>query len=97
MQGKAAHQSIFLAPMPRGLIIPTGDVGTGGERSLRRCIRLMHSEPIQLDDIPFEFKLAGVHAEFDLAQAPDIKAFVDALLTDLMNLETRLKNIQSIM
>ena len=78
-----------------GVLLPHTPEG-GGERSLRRCIRLMHSKPIQLNNIPFEFKLAGVHSEFDLTQAPDIKVFVDALLNELLTLEIRLKNIQAI-
>ena len=79
-----------------GVLLPHTPAG-GGERSLRRCIRLMHSEPIKLNNIPFEFKLAGVHYEFDLTQAPDIKVFVDALLNELMHLEVRLINIQSLL
>jgi len=78
-----------------GVLLPHTPEG-GGERSLRRCIRLIHSEPIQLNNIPFEFKLAGVHSEFDLTQAPDIKVFIDALLNELMTLEIRLKNIQAV-
>jgi hypothetical protein len=79
-----------------GIVLTNTSEG-GGERSLRRCIRLMHSEPIRLNKILFDFKLAGVHAEFDLTQEPDVKAFVDALLGGLTNLEIRLKNIQSIL
>jgi len=78
-----------------GVLLPHTPDG-GGERSLRRCIRLMHAEPIRLNRIPFEIKLAGVHAEFNLAQAPDAKVFIDELLGELMNLEIRVKNIQSI-
>jgi hypothetical protein len=78
-------------------IVLTNTPAGGGERSLRRCIRLMHSEPVRLNNIPFDFKLAGVHSEFELTQEPDARVFVDALLNELMNLETRLKNIQSIM
>jgi hypothetical protein len=57
---------------------------------------LMHSEPIQLNNIPFEIKLAGVHSEFNLAESTDAKVFIDALVSELMNLEIRIKNIQSI-
>jgi hypothetical protein len=78
-----------------GILLPHTPEG-GGERSLRRCIRMMHSEPIQLNGIPFEIKLAGVHSEFDFAQAPNAKVFVNILLRELTNLEVRLKNIQSI-
>jgi ferritin-like metal-binding protein YciE len=78
-------------------IVLTNTPEGGGERTLRRCIRLIHSEPIRLNDVDYKFKIAGVHAEFDLTGEPDVKVFVHGLLNELMNLETRLKNIQSIM
>ena len=79
-----------------GVLLPHTPWG-GGDRSLRRCLQLMHSEPIKLNKIPFKFRLAGVHSEFDLTQTPDIKVFVDALLNELMNKEIRLKSIQSLL
>ncbi|MBN2428827.1 MAG: hypothetical protein JXK94_10875, partial [Deltaproteobacteria bacterium] len=79
-----------------GVLLPHTLSG-GGEIALNRCIRQIHSEPLLLNGIPFEFRMAGVHSEFDLAKAPDINVFVEALLNELMNLEVRLRNIQSIM
>jgi len=79
-----------------GVLLPHTLSG-GGKVALDRCIRQIHSEPLLLNGIPFEFRMAGVHSEFDLAKAPDIKVFVEALLNELMNLEVRLKNIQAVM
>jgi hypothetical protein len=79
-----------------GILLPLTAEG-GGERTLRRCLRLMHSEPIELLNFPaLEIKMAGVHSAFDVTGTTDAEEFVDSLLSHLSNLEVRVKNIQSI-
>ena len=68
----------------------------GGERALRRCLKLLYSKPIKVNGTPFDIKLAGVNSEFDVAHVPNAKAFIDALFNDLLNMEIRIKNIHSL-
>jgi hypothetical protein len=78
-----------------GVLLPLTPVG-GGEKSLRRVIRLMNTEPIRLRGFPpLEIILAGAYSAFDLGTAPDAEVFIEALLNELMNMEVRIKNIQS--
>jgi len=68
----------------------------GAEKALRRCLKLLYLEPIEMDSTPFVIKMAGVAKEFDVVNMPDAKAFIKALSDELMQMEIRIKNIQTL-
>ena len=68
----------------------------GAEKALRRCLKLLYLEPIEVDSTPFAIKMAGVANKFNVVDMPDAKAFVEALSNELTQMEIRIKNIQTL-
>ncbi|OPX35696.1 MAG: hypothetical protein B1H12_08530 [Desulfobacteraceae bacterium 4484_190.2] len=64
--------------------------------ALRRTIRLLHGNPIEVDGIPLTVKIAGVSTTFDAEQMSDGKAFMQAMSNELTEMVVRVKNIQEL-
>jgi hypothetical protein len=64
--------------------------------ALRRTMRLLHGDPIEVDGIPLTVKIAGVSTTFDSERMTDGKAFMQAMANDLMEMIARVKNIQEL-
>ncbi len=64
--------------------------------ALRRTMRLLHSDPIEVDGIPLTVKIAGVSTTFDAERMTDGKAFMQAMSTELTEMVVRVKNIQEL-
>jgi hypothetical protein len=60
---------------------------------LRRCLKVLRTEPVLVDGIPLTLKIAGVAYGFDLSMKPDVDAFVRAMLNELEHMVSRVKNI----
>jgi molybdenum-dependent DNA-binding transcriptional regulator ModE/GGDEF domain-containing protein len=63
--------------------------------ALRRSMKLLSSEPIEVNGIPLDCKIAGVATIFDAVQTPNAKAFAKALSTKLIDMTARVKNIHA--
>jgi hypothetical protein len=68
---------------------------SAGKLALRRSMKLLHLEPLDVAGIPVDIKVAGVLARVDLEETPDPKAFLEALTAQLTNMTARIKNIHS--
>ncbi len=64
--------------------------------ALRRTIRLLHSDPIEVDGIPLTVKIVGVSTTFDAERMTDGKAFMQAMSNELTEMVIRVKNIQEL-
>ena len=64
--------------------------------ALRRTMRLLHGDPIEVDGIPLTVKIAGVSTTFDTEQMADGKAFMQAMSNELTEMVVRVKNIQEL-
>jgi hypothetical protein len=65
--------------------------------ALRRTMRLLHGDPIEVDGIPLTVKIAGVSTTFDSERMKDKKAFTQAMSNDLIEMIARVKNIQELL
>jgi len=66
-----------------------------GKLALRRSMKLLHLEPLDVDRIPVDIKMAGVLAKVDMEEARDAKAFVETLTAQLTDMAARIKNIHA--
>ena len=64
--------------------------------ALRRTMRLLHGDPIEIDGIPLTVKIAGVSTTFNAERMTDGKAFMQAMSNDLTEMVARVKNIQEL-
>ena len=64
--------------------------------ALRRTMRLLHGDPIEVDGIPLTVKIAGVSTTFDPERMTDGKAFMQAMSNELTEMVVRVKNIQEL-
>ncbi len=64
--------------------------------ALRRTIRLLHGDPIEVDGIPLTVKIVGVSTTFDAERITDGKAFMQAMSNELTEMVIRVKNIQEL-
>jgi len=64
--------------------------------ALRRIMRLLHGDPIEVDGIPLTVKIAGVSTTFDPERMTDGKAFMQAMSNELTEMVVRVKNIQEL-
>ena len=64
--------------------------------ALRRTMRLLHGDPIEVDGIPLTVKIAGVSTTFDAERMTDGKAFMQAMSNELTEMVVRVKNIQEL-
>ncbi|MGD9368110.1 MAG: hypothetical protein PVH87_20585 [Desulfobacteraceae bacterium] len=62
--------------------------------ALRRVMNLLHNEPLVVKEVPVKLRVAGVVAEFDADQTPDAHVFAKKLSNQLMDMVSRIKNIQ---
>ena len=68
---------------------------SAGKLALRRSMKLLHLEPLDVAGIPLDIKVAGVLARVDLEETPDPKAFLKALTAQLTDMAARIKNIHT--
>lgn len=78
------------------VVLLNNTTADGAEEALRRCLKLLYLEPIEVDSTPFAIRMAGVATKFDVVDMPDAKAFVEALSNELMQMEIRIKNIRTL-
>jgi hypothetical protein len=64
--------------------------------ALRRTLKLLHGDPIEVDGIPLTTKIAGVATSFDAERMPDVGAFLKAMSNELTDMVVRIKNIQEL-
>ncbi len=64
--------------------------------ALRRTVRLLHRDPIEVDGIPLTVKIVGVSTTFDAERMTDGKAFMQAMSNELTEMVIRVKNIQEL-
>jgi GGDEF domain-containing protein/molybdenum-dependent DNA-binding transcriptional regulator ModE len=69
---------------------------TGGKHArfvLRRCLKLLNSEPVLVDRISLSPKITGVAHGFDPSMKPDVDAFVKAATRELEHMISRVRNL----
>ena len=64
--------------------------------ALRRTMRLLHGDSIEVDGIPLTVKIVGVSTTFDTERMADGKAFMQAMSNELTEMVIRVKNIQEL-
>lgn len=64
------------------------------KQALRRVTNLLHNEPLLVKEVPVKLRVAGVVAEFDADQTPEAHVFAKKLSNQLMDMVSRIKNIQ---
>ena len=64
--------------------------------ALRRTMRLLHSDQIEVGGIPLTIKIAGVSTTFDADRMTDGSVFMQAMSNELTEMVVRVKNIQEL-
>ncbi len=64
--------------------------------ALRRTMRLLHSDQIEVGGIPLTVKIAGVSTTFDADRMTDGSVFMQAMSNELTEMVIRVKNIQEL-
>ena len=81
------HKMVGLLPMT---------MQSDAKLALRRTMRLLHGDPIEVDGIPLTVKIAGVSTTFDAERMTDGSAFMQAMSNELTEMVVRVKNIQEL-
>jgi hypothetical protein len=79
------NRVVVLLPMT-----PAGQV----KLALNRCLKKLHANPLNVDGIPLEIKLAGVALAYDSIHTPDAGSFIQTLMNDIAQMERRIRNLQ---
>lgn len=74
-------------------VLPTLEAANG-KKALERLLRLFHAQPLNVDGIDVQLRVAGVVTEYDSRQAPDAATFAKKVVNQLTDMATRVKNIQ---
>lgn len=64
--------------------------------ALRRHLRLLNAEPVEVKGIPVAVQVAGVATNFDPDRIPNASAFIDILSSDLSEMVVRIKHIHGL-
>ncbi|MDY7038796.1 MAG: hypothetical protein SV375_21910, partial [Thermodesulfobacteriota bacterium] len=64
--------------------------------ALRRSMKLLHSEKVEVNKVQVNVKIAGVAINFHPKRTPDVQTFVKMMSTDLMEMSIRVKNIHAL-
>ena len=67
--------------------------GKQARSALRRCLKVLNSEPLFVDEIPVSPKITGIAHGFDPSMKPDVDAFVKAVAHELEHMISRVKNL----
>ena len=62
--------------------------------TLNRCLKKLHATPLNVDGVPLEIRVAGVGIAYDSFRTPDGGSFIQALMSELAQMERRIKNLQ---
>jgi len=65
--------------------------------ALRRCLKVLHAEPITINGVLLSVKITGAATGFDAEETSDINALLKALWVQLGEMALRVKNIQQFM
>ncbi|MBW2102093.1 MAG: hypothetical protein JRH05_05360 [Deltaproteobacteria bacterium] len=68
---------------------------SAGKLALRRSMKLLHVEPLDVGGIPVDIKVAGVVAKVNLETTQDARAFLETLGVQLSDMAARIKNIHA--
>ena len=60
---------------------------------LRRCLKMLNSEPVTIDGVALSPKITGIAHGFDPSMKPDVNAFVKAAVHELEHMISRIKNL----
>ena len=67
--------------------------GKQARSALRRCLKVLNSEPVIVDGVPVSPRITGIAQGFDPDMTPDVTAFVRAALHELEHMISRVKNL----
>jgi hypothetical protein len=68
-----------------------------GRIALRRCLKSIHSGPVEVEGFPISVRVAGVATGFDELETPNMRKYMKTLSSKLTDQTSRVKNIQSLM
>jgi GGDEF domain-containing protein len=69
---------------------------TESKIAMRRILRQIHAEPVQINAIPLAVQFAGVVTVFDKDRTPTLKDYIRRVESDIFEMVERLRNVQTI-
>ncbi len=64
------------------------------KKALSRVMHVLHAEPLEVHEVPVQLRVAGVVSEYDAQSKLSAQAFARQISNQLMDMVSRLKNIQ---
>ncbi|OQX65529.1 MAG: hypothetical protein B5M55_03730 [Desulfococcus sp. 4484_242] len=64
--------------------------------ALKRHLRLLNTEPLEIKGVPVTMQVAGAATNFDSEKTPDAQSFIETLTSDLSEMVVRIKNIHGL-
>jgi hypothetical protein len=74
-------------------ILPLADQ-IKARKALNRVMQALHADPLEVNEVPVNIRVAGVAVTYDCDRAVDAASFTRHISTQLMDMVARLKNIQ---
>ena len=68
--------------------------GKHAQAVLRRCLKHLHSSPIDVEGSRFDLRVAGVSMGYDSIRTIDSSSYMQALLNELTQMDRRIRNLQ---
>jgi molybdenum-dependent DNA-binding transcriptional regulator ModE len=69
--------------------------GKNAQTALKRYLKALHTNPIDIDGIQLQVRVAGVAVGYDFIRTPDAASFIQTLSNELAQMERRMKNLQA--
>jgi GGDEF domain-containing protein len=71
--------------------------GNNAQQALRRLLKKLHACPVTVDGTTIEIRLAGVAVTWDSIRTPDSDSFIKTMMNELVQMQRRIKNLQTYM
>jgi hypothetical protein len=66
------------------------------KQALRRHLRLLNTQPVEVHGIPVSLRVAGAATNFNKQRTPNAKIFYETLISDLTEMVSRIKTLHSL-
>ena len=75
------------------VLLPMADQNDA-KKALLRILTILHSKPLDINGVPVQLRVAGVHSTYESDFKIDVKTFTNNLSHNLADMVTRVKSIQ---
>ena len=91
----ALREADVLGHLEKGRIVVLLPLTAGKQArsALRRCLKVLNSEPVIVDGVAVSPRTTGIAHGFDPSMTPEVNPFVKAAVHELEHMISRVKNL----